>query len=327
MSHCDVCCRVFKTERGLRVHLRRSSHSHMSPVDMNMFPCLPEFVLLENVFSFLDATSICNLIVSCKCMLKVCTINHNNYWWRRALSRYGLYTSQRTLPEYADKPGIAFLRLTPMHKKKSCFSCQFPTSSINQFYRIPLCGDCQRHKDQYRCVTRTTAMRDYCLKSKEVDKLEYVSAPNPYYRSAAPMKLYLLSDVVHVQGSRDVDAIQQKKIESTEKRRNTIAGKQEVRRNELVNALEMLGLVLRSDSELCDKYIKGSRDAWSLNALVDEMAFMKYLHEYTDYETRLEKEVKHIADYNGYYNGIWREAAEYTKQRYTRPTVWPWIIS
>lgn len=330
MSQCDICSRLFKNERGLRIHLRIHRNKQQEEYKgNNMLPSLPEFVVLGNLLPFLDVNSISSLLVTCKCMFKVCVAQYNNCWWRRALRTYGLYRSSRLLPECNDQPGIAFLRLSEVTTKKGrcCFSCRAPTSSINRFYMIPLCRTCQQNKDQYQCVTRTTAMREYCLKGKEVDDLEYTSVKNPYYRSAAPMKLYLLSDVIRVQGSRDIETIQLKKEEAREKRKKTISDKQEARKKELVGALDKVGLELRYDSELCERYIKGSSSAWSLDAVVKEMAFMKYLHEYTDYSTRLEEEVEQIAKYDGYYSGIWREAADYTKQRYTRPDVWPWLAS
>jgi hypothetical protein len=56
------------------------------------------------------------------------------------------------------------------------------------------------------------------------------------------------------------------------------------------------------------------------------MAFMNYLHEYTDYREKVEDEVEALADeYGGYYQGIWREASHYVKEEYERPDSWPWL--
>lgn len=171
-------------------------------------------------------------------------------------------------------------------------------------------------------------MHEYALKRKEVDQLPYVEAANPYYRSAAPMKLYLLSDVVKVAGNRDVTAIRLKRQEATEKRRQTLAGQKLQRRIELVTALANVGLVLRGDSELCSTYINGTSPGkeFGVEMIVNEMAFMRYLHEYTDYPTRVEQEATFLSDwYGGYYPGIWKEAAAIAKTAYTPPPSWPWL--
>jgi hypothetical protein len=174
-------------------------------------------------------------------------------------------------------------------------------------------------------------MTEHGLKAKEVDSLPHVSKSNPYYKSAADMKLYLLADVIKKAGSRDVERIQELKKKAAEKRRLTAETKKKQREEELVEALAEMGLTLRCDSDLCESYIEGggglAKD-WSLESIVKEMALMKYLHEYTDYAKATEIEVEDLRDQCGYYyEGIWREAAEYVRSRYAKPSVWPWLAT
>ena len=54
---------------------------------------------------------------------------------------------------------------------------------------------------------------------------------------------------------------------------------------------------------------------------------MKYLHNYTDYRSRLEEEVDDLCRIEGYYyQGIWREASDIIKSEYPIPTKWPWLV-
>ena len=55
------------------------------------------------------------------------------------------------------------------------------------------------------------------------------------------------------------------------------------RRDVLVGELKKHGLILRSDSEMCRKFIAGSRDALDLDALVLLMRQMDFLHRQTRY--------------------------------------------
>lgn len=61
---------------------------------------------------------------------------------------------------------------------------------------IPLCAKCQRNNSaKYQYITKTRAMGEYRLKPSELAELGVHKVDNPYYKKAAPMQLYLLSQV------------------------------------------------------------------------------------------------------------------------------------
>ena len=107
---------------------------------------------------------------------------------------------------------------------------------------------------------------------------------------------------------------------------------EKARRWLIIEALELKGLKLRSDSRLCEMYIDGDND-WTVKEIVDEMARMRYLYEYTNYQKTFSKEfnkrVEMLSCYNGYYSGIKKDAREEIeddiKDRFKVPKVWPWL--
>ncbi len=59
-----------------------------------------------------------------------------------------------------------------------------------------MCSKCQRqHQDKYRYITKTRALGEYRLKLNDLEHLGVHEVDNPYYKKAAPMQLYLLSQV------------------------------------------------------------------------------------------------------------------------------------
>ncbi len=44
-------------------------------------------------------------------------------------------------------------------------------------------------------VTKLTAKKVYRLTEKEIRELQYAEAPNPYYKCAGAMKLYLIGEI------------------------------------------------------------------------------------------------------------------------------------
>lgn len=291
-----------------------------------MFQSIPEELFWEYLFPMLDTNSLSQFIVSNKNMLKFSRKNHE--WWNKRIKKEHLYQSKRSYPEYKQYPGIVFLRLGYNNKKnKYCFSCLQKTTKFHDIYKIYVCKDCSKTKTPYQMVTRTTAMKEYCLKGKEVDELKCLQVPNPRFKSASPMRLYMLTDVLAKKGNRNIEEIKEKKNQSLLKRRQKKEQLQEERRKKLENALQQVGVEWRNDSELCEMYVSSKKTDWELEQIVNEMAFMKYLYNYTDYRIRLEEEVEKIHHYEGcYYQGIWKEASDYVKSQYPIPSKWPWLV-
>ena len=100
----------------------------------------------------------------------------------------------------------------------------------------------------------------------------------------------------------------------------------------LVQELALYELQLRSDSRLCKAYILGLGLPTEFNTpskIAHQMAFMHWLHTCTDYEHQVEVEVEALCEDNDgrYYSGIYRDAQDGVKCRFTPPDQWPWMAS
>jgi hypothetical protein len=288
-----------------------------------MFSLLPEELFWDFLFPMFDTDSLSHFLLLSKDMLKF--TRKKNPWWNQRIKKEKLYTSHRPYPEYKKYSGIVFLRLA---KQKTCFSCLQPTKKIHAIYHIPVCKECSQNKIPYQMITKSTAMKEYCLRGKEVDAIQSLQVANPRFRTASPMRLYMLVDVLARMGDRDVVLLKEKKQQSLQKRRQKKEQLETERRQTLEKALQQVGVEWRNDSELCEMYVSSQKTCWELEQIVEEMALMKYLHNYTDYRNRLEKEVENLCQGEGYYyQGIWKEASETVKrQYYPLPTTWPWLV-
>ena len=131
---------------------------------------------------------------------------------------------------------------------------------------------------------------EFCLGEKDLVMLEYEEAANPHFRAGAPMKLYALEDVLarsHAKhgGAAGVEAAAAKRAATAAKRAATKQEKFDDRRAQLVAALGEFRLELRSDSALCDLFIR--RGGLELDQVVRRMCEMRFLHEYTPYRNVL----------------------------------------
>ena len=101
-----------------------------------------------------------------------------------------------------------------------------------------------------------------------------------------------------------------------------------VRARALDAALTVLGLDRRADSALCGAFDAGEPIQGFTTAarIARELALMCWLHTYTDYDTVLEEEVQSLREDAGrYYSGIYADARDYAKDRFTPPAAWPWL--
>jgi hypothetical protein len=80
--------------------------------------------------------------------------------------------------------------------KPQCVDCGKPTLRIHPILDIPLCAGCQREdQDKYRYITKTRAMEHYRLRPSDLATLGVHEVDNPHYKIAAPMQLYLLTQI------------------------------------------------------------------------------------------------------------------------------------
>jgi DNA repair protein len=185
-----------------------------------------------------------------------------------------------------------------------CFECGMSTSNVDHFYNYHICSSCRREIPKYKLITKTTCKKEFCLSEKDLTGLDHVLSTNPYYRSSAPMMLFLESDIKEYAYDKygGVDGLQnklKKRQESLEKRRQTKKNVRENRKFEIQQELAMRGMNVRNDSKLCQGYINNTLDSrWTLEKVVDMMIEMKWLYEYTDYQQELDKQMNSYARHN-----------------------------
>lgn len=175
---------------------------------------------------------------------------------------------------------------------------------------------------------------EFCLTEKDLSALIVTHAPNPHYRRAAPMRLYRRSDLLAAArkkhgGDDGIRRAVRKRAERSAKARNTREAKKDDRRGTLEAALAEQGLRIRSDSFLCDNYLKhGETPQWSLQTVVRRMAQMKFLHEYTRYQWHMGNIRQEYRDMGDRYEvEELRGEAEHRALRDVHgwPMRWPWL--
>lgn len=173
-----------------------------------------------------------------------------------------------------------------------CFNCRNYTEG--RLDQIPFCHNC-REKPAH--ITKTRAKSAYCLNDTDLDKLKCELKRNPHYRSAAPMTLYLFSDVEKLANCKhpNLRMTLDQKIEKS-RRRADKKNKPRIKRRQLLSdALKEKGLQIRSDSKLCDGFIDGTLGSkWTLKNVVEMCCEMKWLFEHTSYKEELDQEVQEL---------------------------------
>lgn len=274
---------------------------------------LPTDVIFE-ILACADDKSLVHLVTTCHRLRSLVSVN-DRFWSFRLSS---VVNSERPCPLGLVRPGSRFLRVGTRDR---CYNCHETGTKQHLFYSFIVCSTCDL--THFQCVTKKTAVKDFFLKDPQLETLETREESKP--RSV----LYLVSDVINLARQvhgKDIEDVRREKKEAAAKRAEARRLLREHRRMNLESALAKLGLSLRSDSELCHLYIMHGERSIFLDTLVDEMAFMKYLYEYTDYPDALEDEVERLQHESGYYYpGIWRDASISVKMKYSRPPTWPWL--
>lgn len=104
---------------------------------------------------------------------------------------------------------------------------------------------------------------------------------------------------------------------------------QSTRVKALLVKLEANGLHLRDDSRICKAYLQAAPICGfeTPTEIAHEMAFMRWLHEHTDYEMKVECMVQELRAQNDsrYYCGIYSDARHLAKREFDAPKTWPWM--
>lgn len=110
-----------------------------------------------------------------------------------------------------------------------------------------------------------------------------------------------------------------------------------VRKSQLEESMEKLGIQLRYDSKLCTSFVRGElSEEWNSTRVASECAIMFWLYNHTDYPTRCQASCNFYISQSPHVHP--RQVVKYVK-RYIHPqikkevidscggvpTVWPWI--
>lgn len=141
-------------------------------------------------------------------------------------------------------------------------------------------------EDRQRMLARSDAKKRFRLTDANLDNLNCVTKANPYYKSAAPMRLYKEVDLIRAallrHGSKVALDNYSASLETrSRKRKATVRSVENERRTKLQAELAKRALVLRDDSRLCYQYITTGQPA--LGYVVDTMDEMHFYHNYTTY--------------------------------------------
>ena len=121
-----------------------------------------------------------------------------------------------------------------------------------------------------------------------------------------------------VEGDRRVEEAEKKVVE---------------REAELDNALERVGCKRRGDSVLCSAFVAGRKVGkfGTADEVASKMAHVRWLHEYVGwkYKAAVDGMVETFAEEEGFYPGIFREAANAVQRlpEFSPPKEWPWMRS
>lgn len=175
--------------------------------------------------------------------------------------------------------------------------------------------------DPNRRCTKGTLMKVLGFTDAEVEAMPCDYVQNPYYRSAAPMRLYSLlvaiKAAVRKFGSWNAlvasrEQKKEKKEAAARKRRENAASRRDQRRTELLEAFRPRNLTIRSDSRLTNEYLArqtgSDSEAQYLARIMDEMRFY---HQHTDYREFYHIQVQDELEYKGRFN---RDEVSYLAQ-------------
>ena len=181
-------------------------------------------------------------------------------------------------------------------------------------------------------ITKTNAIQEYFLSSEDLSQLNGVEKRNPHGRKY-PMTLYAKDEIMELlkykYNTHSIEIVEEKLLElkknkesRKQSRRNAIIEKRNKRKEQLTFELQKVGLHLREDSKLCQRFIDGSIKDKSIPWIVHRMCQVKYLYDYCHMKDRL-REFKHTHGY------IYFEEMEdiILQEIGGYPNVFPWIHS
>jgi hypothetical protein len=143
-------------------------------------------------------------------------------------------------------------------------------------------------------LSATGARDRFVLTDRNLRTVTCELRQNPYCKSAAPMRLYRVSDLRILAENKHggIVNIESKRIARTERGAavsDAMERAKETRLAKLTRALNERGCVLRADSQLCTRYIDTGRG--DVDDIADTMAEMRFCFEHTRYAEILDDNI------------------------------------
>lgn len=157
-----------------------------------------------------------------------------------------------------------------------------------------------------------------------------------YYKTEDVEEIFCVKHGIVDQGDGVVIEAKIKDIENIKKEKKILreeAAKKKIimRKKKLVEELNKYGLVLRSDSRLCAKYINGEKIDYTLEGVVERMCQMKYLYDYCQMNKYYREAYEfHCEEYRmGYIPDV--RVSDHAEMMALKahggyPEKWPWLV-
>ena len=194
-------------------------------------------------------------------------------------------------------------------------------------------------RNESKFVNKTTAKKEYFLNEKDLNDMPCIQKRNPYNRdSKYSIKLYekaLLMEKMKTKYKFQTEQQHKNLIEKLSNQRDITSANlkqkkrslQDKREFELTEILHRHGLELRSDSKLCEGYIKGAIKDKSLIWIANRMCEMKFLFEFCDMQSAFDETKEDYFDFmriEGYTRFSLAEEAALEKVG-DYPKIFPWL--
>lgn len=233
--------------------------------------------------------------------------------------------------------------MSKKNKCKNCEGCGTTKTTKDRAREIYLCKPCSE-SIEYKLICKSHIKNDYFITENKLTECEYYIINRGSYPS---MILYHLKDVIQIFATQyelnyndtisiknKMDELQnikiQKKIERQEKAEQKRKFMHKNKKTKLAKAMDEYGLQLREDSKLCNGYINGTINDWTIDEIVERMCQMKYLYDYCDMNDCCEQAYEEQQDeYRaGYFPDctVFEQAEMIALKKHGKyPDQWPWL--
>lgn len=217
----------------------------------------------------------------------------------------------------------------------------FPVYPIGTYTRLPPRPEPREVPEEegepLREICKTKLKTELGLTDGDIAKLHVVrTAPNPRFRSAAPMVLYSVGEAmalaiqkygsierrlaqkgeksfrIKTQRANRLRERMETRVEEIEEESDEELPRIPVKREELVNALSLRGLSLRSDSRLCKQFMAGE-SAETAEEVATIMEEMDWYFSHTEYSSCRQEIIREELDYEGSFDS--HDVSEHAKKR------------